>query len=90
MEHPEISEPEDYKEKQETLQPVYPLTTGLTNKQVSKAVAQAKDYILKIPEYLPEQIMEKYRPMDYGQALWNIHFPESKNTLIQAKKKTDF
>ena len=90
MEHPEISEPEDYKEKQETLQPVYPLTTGLTNKQVSKAVAQAKDYILKIPEYLPEQIMEKYRPMDYGQALWNIHFPESKNTLIQAKKRLIF
>lgn len=90
IEHPEISEPEDYKEKQETLQPVYPLTSGLTNKQVSKAVAQAKDYILQIPEYLPEQIVEKYHPMDYGQALWNIHFPESKSTLIQAKKRLIF
>ena len=76
MEHPEISEPEDYKVKQETLQPVYPLTTGLTNKQVSKAVAQTKDYILYMPEYLPKQIVQKYHLMEYGQALWNIHFPE--------------
>ena len=90
IEHPEISEPEDYKVKQETLQPVYPLTTGLTNKQVSKAVAQTKDYILYMPEYLPKQIVQKYHPMEYGQALWNIHFPESKDTLIRAKKRLIF
>ena len=38
MEHPEIFTPEDYEAKQETLQPVYPLTSGLTNKLVSKAM----------------------------------------------------
>ena len=52
MEHPEIFTKEDYEVKQETLQPVYPLTSGLTNKLVSKAVAQTKDYIFHIPEYL--------------------------------------
>ena len=53
MEHPEIFTKEDYEAKQETLQPVYPLTSGLTNKLVSKAMAQTKDYIFHIPEYLP-------------------------------------
>lgn len=47
MEHPEIFTPEDYEAKQETLQPVYPLTSGLTNKLVSKAMFQTKDYIFR-------------------------------------------
>ena len=41
MEHPEIFYPsEKYEEKKDTLQPVYGLTTGLTNHMVAKAVQQ--------------------------------------------------
>ena len=90
MEHPEIFTKEDYEVKQETLQPVYPLTSGLTNKLVSKAVAQTKDYIFHIPEYLPQNILDQYQPMEYHQAIWNIHFPESKEQLIKAKKRLIF
>ena len=90
MEHPEIFTQEDYEAKQETLQPVYPLTSGLTNKLVSKTVAQTKDYIFHIPEYLPQNILDQYQPMEYHQAIWNIHFPESKEQLIKAKKRLIF
>ena len=90
MEHPEIFTPEDYEAKQETLQPVYPLTSGLTNKLVSKAIFQTKDYIFQIPEYLPQNILDQYHPMEYNKAIWNIHFPESKNDLIEAKKRLIF
>ena len=90
MEHPEIFTPEDYEAKQETLQPVYPLTSGLTNKLVSKAMFQTKDYIFQIPEYLPQNILDQYHPMEYNKAIWNIHFPESKNDLIEAKKRLIF
>ena len=86
MEHPEIFTPEDYEAKQETLQPVYPLTSGLTNKLVSKAMFQTKDYIFQIPEYLPQNILDQYHPMEYNKAIWNIHFPESKNDLKEAKE----
>lgn len=90
MEHPEIFTEETYKAQQETLQPVYPLISGLTNKVVSKAVKQTEDYIKNIPEYLPEQILSKYRPMNYSDAIWNIHFPESREKLIEAKKRLIF
>lgn len=90
MEQPEIFTEEDYEEKQETLQPVYPLTTGLTNKVVSKAIRQTEGYIKGIPEYLPESVLSKYHPMNYSQAIWNIHFPESKKQLIEAKKRLIF
>ncbi len=90
MEHPEIFTQEDYEKKQETLQPVYPLTTGLTNKTVSKAIRQTEGYIKAIPEYLPESVLSEYHPMNYSDAIWNIHFPESKSQLIEAKKRLIF
>lgn len=90
MEHPEIFTEETYETQQETLQPVYPLTSGLTNKVISKAVKQTEDYIKNIPEYLPEQIILKYHPMNYSDAIWNIHFPESREKLIEAKKRLIF
>lgn len=90
MEHPEIFSPEDYEKKRQTLQPVYPLTTGLTNKTVSKAVMQTESYIRGISEYLPIQVREKLHPMDYAEAIWNIHFPASKDALVKAKKRLIF
>lgn len=90
MEHPEIFTEESYQGQQKTLQPVYPLTQGLTNKVISKAIQQTKDYILNIPEYLPEMVLERYHPMDYCEALWNIHFPKSRDKLIDAKKRLIF
>ena len=90
MEHPEIFKEEDYSAKQQTLQPVYPLTSGITNKTVSKAVMQTEEYIKGIREYLPEQILKKYRPMDYSEAIWNVHFPRDKQTLVEAKKRLIF
>ena len=42
MEHPEMFYPSaKYEEKRHTLWPVYPLTSGLTNNMVTKAVKQA-------------------------------------------------
>lgn len=90
MEHPEIFNGQDYGAKQETLQPVYPLTSGITNKTVSKAVMQTEEYIRSIREYLPEQILSKNRPMDYSEAIWNVHFPKDKKTLVEAKKRLIF
>ena len=51
---------------------------------------QTKDYIFQIPEYLPQNILDQYHPMEYNKAIWNIHFPESKNDLIEAKKRLIF
>ncbi|MGI6500405.1 MAG: ATP-dependent DNA helicase RecG [Anaerostipes sp.] len=90
MEHPEIFTMDNYKMQQQTLQPVYPLTKGLSNKTVSKAVKQAEAYIQSIPEYLPDILLEKFSPMEYKNAIWSVHFPESKEELIRAKKRLIF
>lgn len=90
MEHPEIFQLDDYQKQQKTLQPVYPLTSGLTNKIISKAIHQTKEYIMAISEYLPYETLKRYHLMDYSQAIWDIHFPKSKEQLVEAKKRLIF
>ena len=61
MEHPEIFSPADsYEKKLDTLQPIYPLTAGLTNNAVMKAVRQALDYLELQKEILPGTVRMKY------------------------------
>ena len=56
MEQPEIFTPAAYHELLASLQPVYGLTAGLTNKMVSKAVAQVLERCAPAQDYLPEKL----------------------------------
>ncbi len=90
MEQPEIYTMEAYEKQRETLQPVYPLTRGLTNKMVAKAVSQTVSYMEHMDEYLPSSIVSKYGLMGYGQALKNVHFPVEKAQVAKARQRLMF
>lgn len=91
MEHPEIFQPADkYQEKQDTMQPVYPLTAGLSNLTVMKAVREVMGHIHLQKETLPESIRKKYELCEYNYALQGIHFPKDKDMFVQARKRLVF
>ena len=91
MEHPEIFYPsEKYEEKKDTLQPVYGLTTGLTNHMVAKAVQQALSGLNLSKETLPETVRLKYGLAEYNFAMREIHFPEDKQVFYQARERLVF
>lgn len=91
MEHPEIFYPSGkYEEKQGTMQPVYPLTAGLSNHTVMKAVKQALENFPLEREPLPESIRLKYHLSEYNYALRGIHFPEDKEVFYHARKRLVF
>ncbi|MCQ2492806.1 MAG: ATP-dependent DNA helicase RecG [Lachnospiraceae bacterium] len=90
MEQPEIYTIEAYEKQRENLQPVYPLTRGLTNKMIAKAMAQTVPYMETMEEYLPSFIVEKYGLMPYGQALKNVHFPVVKEQVGKARARLMF
>ena len=69
--------------------PHYPLTKGITNQAITKAVKQALSAIL-LTDPLPEKIRKKYDLMTYQQAMENIHFPENMEILTQARKRLAF
>lgn len=91
MEHPEIFYPsEKYEEKKDTLQPVYGLTSGLTNHMIAKTVQQALAGLNLKKETLPEEIRLKFGLAELNFALRGIHFPEDKQVFYQARERLVF
>ncbi len=91
MEHPEIFYPSSkYEEKRSSLQPVYPLTSGLTNNAVLKAIRQAVEMTDLGEGSLPEWIAERYGLAGYREAIRGIHFPETKEEFYHARERLVF
>lgn len=91
MEHPEIFYPSaKYESKRDSLQPVYPLTAGLTNNAVQKAVRQAVETMDIGEGILPETIRKEYDLAEYTEAVRGIHFPETKEQFYHARERLVF
>ena len=90
MEHPEIFTPAAYEEVVHSMQPVYALTKGLTNKAITKLVRQVLDTRPLKTEYLPEEIRERYQLADDNFAIRTIHFPGNMQELLTARKRLVF
>lgn len=65
-----------------TIYPIYPLTYGITNKEL---ISYFKNVLEKnninIKEYLPKEVIKKYNLCGINYAIKNIHNPESKEAL---------
>jgi ATP-dependent DNA helicase RecG len=70
--------------------PIYPLTAGLSNTAVTKAVAQAIETAGAVPEVLPLEIRQAYDILSADRAYFAIHQPQSFEELAQAKKRLIF
>lgn len=58
------------------LEPIYPLTAGLTNKSMIKIISQAVQQIPKnLPEWLPAEIIESQNLPSFSAALHRLHRP---------------
>lgn len=90
MEHPEIFTPAAYEEIIHSMQPVYGLTKGLSNKMITKLVHQILDTRPLHGEYLPEEIRERYQLADANYAIRTIHFPKNIQELLTARKRLVF
>ncbi|MGC4019753.1 MAG: ATP-dependent DNA helicase RecG [Muricomes sp.] len=91
MEHPEIFYPSaKYEEKRNTLQPIYPLTAGLTNNAVKKAMMQAMGALDARQDFLPEDIRLKYHLAEFTSAIQGVHFPENKEEFYCARERLVF
>ncbi len=90
MEQPEIYTIEQYEMKMQTLQPVYGKTEGLSNKIIAKAVRQAMENLTLAYEFLPDSIRISQGLCEYNFAIRQIHFPDTMEDLIVARKRLAF
>ena len=77
--------------KESGILPVYPLTEGLTQKAISKAITQAlSQYALGIENELPSELIEKYGLMQKGDAIRLIHRPAEMSQAAAARRTLVF
>lgn len=70
--------------------PIYPLTAGLTNAAMMKAVQQARMLCDTPPEILPEAIRQQYGILPAEDAYRAIHEPQTLEEAEQAKRRLIF
>ena len=70
--------------------PIYPLTAGLSNASVLKAVRQALAICDVPPEIIPEEIRRRYGILPAERAYYAIHEPTSMEEAELAKRRLVF
>ena len=90
MEQPKIYKPEEYRSLLSCIQPKYSLTKGITNQTIQKAVKQALSTHPLPMEHYPYKILKEYGLLSYKEALHNIHFPNNRDLLLQARRRMVF
>lgn len=90
MEQPRMFTWDEYRQKSGRLLPRYALTKGLTNQTVQKSVAQALEYYPPEKEYLPQMILQKYPMLSHREAIYALHFPESREEMLTARNRMVF
>ncbi|MCM1157688.1 MAG: ATP-dependent DNA helicase RecG [Bacteroidales bacterium] len=90
MEHPEYYTMQQYEKLVSSLQPVYPLTEGLSNKTVKKAVAAALPLTEQLKDMVPEQIRTRFCLMPLAEAVYGTHFPQNMEHLTNCRNRLVF
>lgn len=90
MDQPKIYKKEEYRTLLHVLQPIYPLTAGLTNRALQKAANQALCLLEAGEDYLPKRIVKQNKLISQKAALGEIHFPKSMETMLDARKRLVF
>ncbi|WIV10814.1 ATP-dependent DNA helicase RecG [Proteiniborus sp. MB09-C3] len=71
--------------------PIYQLTEGLTNNELTKIVEQTIDtYLSYTVDAIPQNIIDRLGLFSFNQAIKNIHFPEDRFSYKKAKERLVF
>ncbi len=89
MAHPQFQRAEDY-DAGDPIQPVYPLSAGVSNQRLLELMRQAMDCIPQIQETLEEDIRRRYDLAPVALAYRGVHFPKTWEELEVARRRLRF
>lgn len=87
MEMPEYFTEFQYQKTLKTMQPIYPLKSGITNNSITRSVKAVSSLVETYPDYLPDEVIRENGLMSRGQSLLQMHFPENEEKLKSAIKR---
>ncbi len=84
-------EPSSQSQCTKCIVPIYPLTSGITQKFLRKTIADCyRDYEKYFRDSIPPEILKEYSLCSIEFAIKNIHFPADSKALEIAKKRLVF
>ncbi|MCH5268272.1 MAG: ATP-dependent DNA helicase RecG [Lachnospiraceae bacterium] len=90
MQQPKMLKREEYLSQLYKLQPLYPLTAGLTNYGIVKAVKQALADTELNGDFIPPEIRKEYELIPHKKAVQDIHFPQNEESYFNARNRLVF
>ncbi|MGB1539989.1 MAG: ATP-dependent DNA helicase RecG, partial [Rickettsiales bacterium] len=81
MPHPDYIVPVDQKWRVARVEPVYPLTAGISNKQMIRLVSEALKALPSLPEWCDAAFVKARNWQDWKAAVTALHRPESLEAL---------
>ncbi len=90
MEQPGIYTKEDYYRLLKILQPIYPLTEGITNNLISKSIKYALSELQFSKDYIPKRVVKEYALVDHTKALKEVHLPKDREGMMKARQRLVF
>jgi len=91
LESPEFEAVSDDPTHTARIVPVYPLTEGLSARVLRKHIRQVVDtWAEKLPDPLPASLRQRLGYPSVGDALQQVHFPDSVDALDKARKRLAF
>ena len=79
--HPDYIEEIENEDKLRTFENIYPLTRGITLKDIRIVLNDAKNHLNKFDEWLNEDIIKKYNFSNFNESLIKMHFPSVKEDI---------
>lgn len=90
LDQPKIYTRQEFYRQVGKMRPVYPLTVGITNNAITKALECALADIENLTEYLPSEVRKRQHLIGYKKALNQIHFPANRMEMREARKRLVF
>lgn len=82
MVHPDVIAKPEERATLQTVEPIYPLTAGLTNKTVGKAMDGALSMVSPLPEWLDPAYKKKNNWPDWDISVDALHNPTSEKGIL--------
>ncbi len=79
--HPDYAEPIERKNALPVVEPVYPLTSGVTNKHLISAFAALKEKIPDFPEWIAQETLPLFKNFSRRDAFYHIHTPKTREEI---------
>ncbi len=90
IQQPAVFSPEEYAALADTMQPIYALTRGITNNFLRKTIRIVLGEINEPQDFLPPDVRKRNQLIGYAKALEWIHFPDSMEKLLMARRRLVF